>query len=332
MIKKTYYIILILILFCLSCGNKQTPIKEQKTEVTENEVDIIFLESFGTGNNSAKAYLKNYHLVINIDEKLVFNMFRVGAYSECFIKEYGKNEIKRFFQIYDDYIFYLLRNKKTRKMDTALSNYYRTFIRADEEIIYKNEFNHDNETFEHLLSEKFWNIPEVRKPLYNKYEPPNDIKKLEELVNELEIFENYEINSDYHNNILKKLLMLTQVNLVMCSYPIDYNTWNIIEYLSSNENIIELQGTNEIYKLKELKDKRNKWQKNNIEFLQTKLKTIGQEINEPNIFYFLTCHDYKLFRFEVNIIDGKIKLQKEYINKHFMQEDPVWFFRKDPSY
>ncbi len=37
----------------------------------------------------------------------------------------------------------------------------------------------------------------------------------------------------------------------------------------------------------------------------------------------------KLFRFEINIIDGKIKLKKEYINKHFMQEDPIWFFKKN---
>ncbi len=315
--KKPFLIIIVFILFCFACQNNKTIISEQQT-------DAFFIETQDTTEDYAKyrAIRNDFFFTKNINDKIIFNIIDIEfGHTECFIKEYCKDEIKRFYQVYDDYVYY-----------HSVTHYYNyTTSISDSDILEKNLTNYCNKTFEHLLSEEYWQIPELRKTLKNDRKPPNDIEKLEDLINNLEIFEDYEIDSEYHNKILKELLILTQISFLM--YPAYDNLHNdnmqLVDIIFNTRGAKEIKDTTYIYKLEVPYLGCNKWEENNIKFLVTKLKTIQCDINKPNVFYFLTSSDFKLLRFEVSIIEGKIKLKKEYINEHFIQPDPIWFFKKN---
>ncbi len=315
---KTYNIYIVLLIymcFCLSC-------EDNKLNYTEKQADSSFIMAQKMDNYiKDKAILGNCFVSKKIDEKIIFNIILIDrGYSYCFIKEYGKTNVKRHYYVFDDYIYYYFTPNYI--LDTSGI--------TDYDILIENRGNYNNETFEYLLSDNFWNIPELRKLYYNDRTQPDDIKKLENLINNLKLFDNYEISSSYHNNILKELFILTQVNFLMYSGYGNYYYDNMqsVDDIFTYKNVIQVKDTSDIKKRQWTPYKiMNKWQKDNINFIMTKLEIIEKEIKEPNIFYFIT-DDNKLFRLEVNIINGKIKLKKEYINKHFMQLDPVWFFKK----
>lgn len=124
----------------------------------------------------------------------------------CIVKEHITTGVNRFFYEFNDYDVYHFypKNMKDSIIDRGIMNYYK---------YEKNSF------IENQLTEDFWNIPELRMAYYDdKNKELNDIKKLEELVNKLEIFEGFSLDSKFQTDVLKELFMFTQIVLITRSY------------------------------------------------------------------------------------------------------------------
>jgi len=307
----------ITVLFLLNIGCNPTI----KSNQIEKQNDSLFIASQEIPEDIKDiAYSNDYFITKDIGENIEFNIIKIkNGYSYCFIKEKNNNNINRHLVKFGDFIYYIIYGDYS---DTAT-------ITRDWEIIVDNMRNYDNTNCESLLSPDFWEIPKYRLQNYNNREKPTDINKLENLVNNLESFENYKIDSEFHNNILKELFVLTQISLLMYGNYDEYcDNMQSVPKIFSYENVKNLRTVDQIL-WKKNKKTMNKWQEDNINFLITKIDTIQAEIeSKNNVFYFFTDDD-KLFRLEINLIEGKIKLNKDYVNKHFMQEDPIWFFLKN---
>ncbi len=282
--KNTFFFILILFLSYLNCNTTT------KSNQAEEQQDSIFIASQNIYYNEIKniAYSNDYFFIKNIGENIEFFIIKIeNGFSYCFIKEHNNNNIiKRHFIKFDDYVYY-----------RGIEDYSDTAsMRKDFEIKMDNLQNYDNTNCELLLSPDFWEIPEYRLQGYSNRKEPTDINKLEELINNLEIFKNYKIDSEYHNKILKELLVLTQINFLMSgAFSYDYDNMQSVDYIFTYKNVKQLVSVDELM-YRKTDRVMNRWQNDNLNFLKTKIDIIQKELSKPNVFYFITDDDKLKFR------------------------------------
>ncbi len=165
----------------------------------------------------------------------------------------------------------------------------------------------------------------------------DDIKKLENLVNKLEIFDNFSLESEFHRRLLNEIFMLTQIGFIISQPSCGFNGGEALSRVHSKYFIKLIKNRDDFYDFESglsdesyttFGDKKNKWQFNNSKFTMQYLPMIEKEYLMLNYDYFHTRNSFKLFKLTVGIIDNRIVLEKEYINKQYMWLDPNNFFQK----
>ncbi len=319
--KKTcIFIISIQLIFFSFCNNKE---KKSEYELYSNSIykgDSLFALAQDLSEDEQNDIIyKTFIQTKIIEDKIVVCILPDDPFKHYFIKEFTSSGVNRFYcKIYRNYY----RCETEYDKDT-------TFSEKDYKILGNNHFNYRNLDFEKELSDEFWNIPNLRLIECNPIDFTNAIKTLEDLVNNLEVFENFDLDSKYHKKILNELLILTQI--AQDYWDINHVECEFVDFKFVYSRIIHINSKDEINELKKLliiENSENKWKKDNKNFIKNLLPQIENEYRSKNIFYYYTKPDLKLFKFTVDIIDDKIILEKEYINWQYKWEDPIFFYIK----
>ncbi len=266
----------------------------------------------------------------------VYRYLLTGNRYILFIK--GKNEKKIFRDLiyFDDFKYFTIPFYKNKIKDESI---------LGEDYYVKTK----------TLSKELYNLPYLRQKdsaFQNNMKQRSDIKKLEDLVNNIGITNKDNIDkrlltqsctNNYKSlyKIIKELFIITQMQTLNSSClsnsiynnPLSFN--NIYEI----KNLYDLKMFNLLisdtvsYNINLLCKKtvsddfiplREYWDLLNKRFLSEKINEIRKEIVKPNdtVSYFYSYPDLKLMK--LKIIDtgnGKIKLEKDYINKEYLWMD-----------
>ncbi len=289
---------------------------ENKNNISSNNIyenDSLFAYSgINIHEHEKRAIIQQkYFYTKIIGEKIIIHLIDGNR---CFIKEYTCSGFNRFFFVFNDYFSYAMWPDYPEKFEDKKHIFGRKLV---------------DSSFISKLSDKFWNIPELREPLYIKKKEPNDIKKIEELINNLDIFNDFSLDSDYHKKILSELFIFTQISIM----SLDDKHANMLYNL---ENTIRIESNTDIeflefYLNRYDKFMENKWEVNNRKYIKSVLPTIKKELASNSVMYFYTVPDLKLFRLTIKIdSDKKIVLNKKYMNKKYMWFDSFYFFPEIP--
>ncbi len=316
-----YSIIFVLAISNISCQNMtNTTIAFEK----EVQKDSVFFLTHAPFNDIwfDRTVLWNA-LIAN---KISFSMYQAGGKKIFFIKEFQKDSIKRFFY-------------ETTDMDMfRLINY--------------DSLDYDKEILQEISSNSYYKkINSVSKSMYNihkirqssiKYidffkKKDDEIKELEKIVNEIDLFQNFSIDNKLQVEVLKELIFSLRI------IPIDINESNTYVF---NRRLFEFNLINQINTRQDFKIFENKlstvpldgffpklfatWNNNNCLFLRKNIDKIEAAYKKHNVFVFYrTIPTIKVFIYEINIENEKIKISENYINKNFYWEDPYFYFKNE---
>ena len=158
------------------------------------------------------------------------------------------------------------------------------------------------------------------------------IKELENIVNQLNIFKNFSFDNSNQLKILKKLYLLTQVqmkrlnayNQTLDNFHLLFELIDLFEIktktdfdIFSNRLNQKSESTNELIR---------NWENQNYAFLKQKISSIERDFHKQGIYYFYSDKDLRVFKLTIKHDNQKITLQNEYINKEYS-----WMFWNYPE-
>ncbi len=279
--------------------------------------DSIFISNQQIHNWLKDAFNKEEYLWHGIlNDQIIYYVVRDKHDFHFFFKEIRQDHIRRFFYTFNDNALYFVPEYDSLHYDyQRVSNNYYSFV-----------------------SSKFYKIPELRKKnkKYNEIiKNATDIKKLEKLVNEMTIFNNLSFDDDALIDLLKKMFIITQMQIINVSENEKYVYYKVI-FGIENAYEIKTKKDLEVFQ-KRLHDDYSiyrlgifnyfffeKYSFNVKKNLQGKLKNIKKDYQYKSVFYFYTLNDFKLFRLKIKIENGKIFLIKNYINSEYLWSS--WYY------
>ncbi len=321
--KKTCIFIIAIVLLFSACKNGKTGYASDNVKKFAN--DSLFLETQNLPEQIKDFALKGiYARTKIIEEKLVVHIIDIiDGNCYCLFKEYTNSGINRFYYVFNDRTVYAFIPEYNTKM-------------TDMKILakYKNDtsdISSDDNT--NIFSDDFWNIPELRLPYYKeKNKQLDDIKKLEDLVNKLELFNNFSFETNFQNKILKDLLLTTQIVFPMwdnqvsvffeSTYPAYYEEYGYIRSINPDN----AKKTFDKVSAKNRVDIGYIWINKNVEYVNKIDFNFETKNENEKIYYYYTDYDLRIFKFAVNLKKNKIELEKEYLNKQFIYFGLYWFF------
>jgi len=323
-------IIFLLLLICLltQCNSN---IKDNNQRV----LDSIFLSQYNSPKLLNIFLEKNSLITKVLDDNLIINIdyllnFKTDSNSWCFYI----NELDGFKK--NNYLFYL-NYDYLNFIPNYDSLYYDLDLLVGATADYNIERCTNPNYYTNLFSEQFFNLPELRKndSLYQKYfKDETNLKRLEKIINNMNVFKNFEITNFKQVDLLTKIVLITLIQpLSIDPNDIDFNLGYINENFRLN-NIIKIKNQESLnYFKEEIEEEvyndgnfvRIKWDKENKDFLKSNFNYIESDYLNPNIFYFYSYDDLKLIKIIIEIDEVKeIKIKIEYINKEYL-----WFNNKN---
>jgi hypothetical protein len=309
----TFFIICVLLtLLCISCKERGENIFYSSAQ------DSIFLKNSKIPDFVKRSYFeKTYLWSKTLYDQITVEITMGKKEYYFYVKEIYENKLNRYLCKFDDHKLYFIPEYDS--------------IEYDKNNIALSKFD--------KLSADYCNIPTLRRntSTFNEnFKKADDIKVLENLVNQMEIFKNYDIETVFLNNLLKELFILTQVQILNLSEK-ERDFYNL-RRIFNNANAHEISSDKDLQDFqKKLKSQEGKiygaddviyykCSKDIKKDLLNLIPKIRAELKNDNVVYFYTTMDYKLFRFEYNYINGKFKLKKEHLNKEYLWESPFYPF------
>jgi len=330
--KKKIFFLVLIFLYLNSCVNlsiKKNDISQDSIFLKEYIDEKLLLNKFLQKTMLQTIILSN-NLFVFIDYGLIKNI-NEGNWI-FFIKEINSTNNRRNIYYSNNKILTTIPNYDSLYYDSELLNlgYYSIIWKDNEKKNLDKSFNYTK-----LFSERFYNLSELRKndiEYQSKCKLDTSVNQIEQIINNLETFNNFNFNNEYQVDILKKILKLTQITILSINQnDVEFDC----EYINNAFKMYDIKEISNIYELNNFKKQINeksspdieenmvkyKWLVLNKDFLKTKISEIEKDFNKQNIFYFYTVNDLKLFKFDIKFNEnGKIKIEKNFINKEYL-----WF-------
>lgn len=280
------------------------------------EDDTIFITQnleFNTVDISINIRLYWTNLIS--DKFIVQIIKRDGCVQPIMIKEIYKDKLLCYYLEFNDANFY----NKIVKYDS---------LKHDRELISNLEFSSDE--IESKLSDTFYNLHDLRKSdtsYQSSLKKANDIYTLQKFINSSPFFIDFDLNNEKQVDILKKLFVLTQLELA--NYLNKYDEHEFVYFRMNMLNVREISSKLDYKFFEENLDRRidrnkifNKWFSANKNYLKSVLPEIKADYLNKNVFYFYTEPDFKLMKLMINNNSGKIELSKKYFNPEYIWIHP----------
>jgi hypothetical protein len=254
-----------------------------------------------------------------IKNKIYISIHEARGKNIFFIKEIQKDSIRRFYY-------------ETSQIQFFYSHKYDS-IESDLETIALRIYKEGNIFFLDSLSSSFFNIHKIRQKdtvFQNLFIKRNiEIKQIESIVNNMEIFENFSFENNIQMEILKELIFYFRISMIHCNgfsspvshYIFDPRTMKQIKNendFSEFLNRLDTSSTDTTF-LKIL----SYWEKNNHKFLLSNIQKIKDNYQKNNvIIYYSITNDLKVFIYTINLKNGNILIEENYLNKDYIWQDP----------
>ncbi len=284
---------------------------EQKKEyiLYDKKKDSLFIvNKWGKGINW---YINNPSVKIILNDKLILSFDNERHLFRFFIKEITPDSIRRFGFTINNVM------PSTFRYDSTLHD-----------LICISKHNYSS------ISERYYNNPKLRKKIKKYNEALKivlDIRKLEKVINEMEVFKNLSFEDELAIDILKKLFIISQVQIVnLPKKEGDHYDWNLVIEM---KNVYEIKTKEDFDLFKKRLDEPALYEKNHPIYiyssmikndLKTQIENIKKDYQDKSVFYFYTVNDYKLFRLKIKVENGKIFLIKNHINGAYLWTN--WHF------
>lgn len=225
-----------------------------------------------------------------------------------FIKEYGLDKIHRHLIHCNDRQLYGIPTYDSLEYDNLNTVYYDSDV---------------------TFSKSFYNLAKIRgkdTTFQKKFDTADDMTELERIVNTLDIFKQLDLKNKLQVKTLKRLFMLTQMDVLTYSQNGFGSVGNVEIQSQVDINSLKMKTDTSLYRhfpggIVYPNKVYKYWSEKNFEFIQSKIPEIEKDYQKENVFYFYSIPDFKLFRFEVNVDEeGYIHLSKEHLNKEYL-----WF-------
>jgi len=226
---KKYYIyisfILIVIIFAIFLVLRESERPEYSDFYKQfMQEDSIYFENLDISIETGSSYKYTTMVSENLRLSLVPDIPKKGDFPYfssaylCFFTEYGKSKINRCFYRFNDKKYFTLPEYNNIN---------------GKEYIYRLISTEGSE-----ISEYFFNLPYIRMTdsiFQNNMKKRTDMKKLEEIINSLELDENTKmiIKGGHTPSNIKELLVITQMQLLNLN-PTTYYFWNRRNFIRGN--------------------------------------------------------------------------------------------------
>jgi len=306
-----YFIHLVIILLSSCCF-------QNSSDGTNDENDTIFFNRLKLPAYMEKS-LKNesdllWQTVIN--DKIIINIYDfVNRKYFLFIKEITCTKINRFVLESTDRLAYSIPGYDSLQDDLILL--------------------YDTSKIIHTYSSKLLKAHLLRfedTTFQNNIKRTTDLKKLEEILNNLDVLQNFHLSDLQQVDIVKRLFILTQMQILKLNHYC--NTIDRLNFILRNFDVEEIKTQKDLQKFRErlamhptdIDTVIKTWKLQNQKYITTKLASIEKDFKRNNIFYFYEYNDLQVFKLEIKQKNGKIYLKKEHINKEFN-----WIFENYPE-
>jgi len=334
-LKRLQQFILFLFIIMLSCSSekKQSNQTDSSRNIIEDDFFLLSTRAFHKNNAIFFQEMSNYSLIINNSITIQALVNISGAWI-FFIKEVSPTPIKRFILHANDIKAYNIPNYDSSSYDHSIINGYPDSIeRAERKITKYGEFYdyYVKNRYMKYFSTKYLNIPILRKQdsIFSiNLKKQDDIKELEDIVNKMQTFKNFNFQNKKQIDAIKQLFILTQIQVLLVKESNFINDCNYIKSAFDQNNVFEIRNENDLALFKENIYSETKIENNNIVkynwleknklSLRKKYNLIEENYKIDSIFYFYTIPDLKLFEFKINTGKNGLVLTKNHLNAEYL--------------
>jgi len=198
--------------------------------------------------------------------------------------------------------------------------------------IYRKEEENIKKIFFSQFSSKINKLPGIRSAdsaFFENVKKGNDIIELDSIINELSFFEDFSFNNKVQIDVLKKLIIYTQI-LPLTINDYNYKFLNNQLQVFNNKNVFEIKTYKDFKVFKSYLDYSDDsffkikcfydgiWIRENQKYLSNISSSIEKDYKNENVFYFYTLYDLKVLRFEIIYENNIFTIKKEHLNPQFL--------------
>jgi len=291
-------IIITAILFLLASCNKQKQ---------EDQYNKYFLSI--ENSNKVQAHVTT----IKFDDNLFADVYAANGYLVVF-SELTENNMTYSHGFFKDFL--------------CLANIYNVYydsLSYDLKCLREGEHKNLSASIKH-----YYLIRSKDSSFEDYYKDSKDLNELQKVINNLSYFRNFSIKDKKKLLVLKKIIVFTQLQLLL-----DYRTASMSDFMTQ----FDLSYYNEIENVQSFQEfKQNIIEKNSVigdseisilwtiqnkTFLKNYIDSIENDYLIENVFFVYNYYDYLVGKFVIsNTDDGGLRIEKEILNKEFLRFSP----------